>query len=87
MLKVKSTKKVLERIYDVTARTLADSAYLKFKGNAAGNFNVYTIGNNGNKHSVLVYFQEEDFAIVMTYEEALNMPVLGDKCREIWTPK
>lgn len=86
MLEVQATEKLLQRIYEATARVLAETAYSKFRGNASGKFNRYTLADrrNGTAHTVLVYFKEENTAVVMTYEEALEIPVLGDKCREIW---
>jgi hypothetical protein len=82
---VDATEGALESIDDETAYQLAQLAFNKLKDNLVGKFNRYlTLDNNGNPKSFLVYFESNDHAVVMSYEEALEIPVLGDKCKETW---
>jgi hypothetical protein len=82
---VDATDGALQSISNETAYKLAQIAYNKLKDDAIGKFNRYlTFDNDGKPISFLVYFESNDHAVVMSYEEALEIPVLGDKCKETW---
>jgi hypothetical protein len=84
-LEVEITSKTLELIYAATAYTLAGAAAKKFSNQREGKFNRFlTADKQGNGKCFLVYFESDLKANVMTYDEALAIPVLANKCKEIW---
>lgn len=58
---------------------IVEKACQKF-ADRAGKFNRYRIGEN----TILIYFESNEKATIMLYKEALELPILGDECREIW---
>lgn len=86
MFDLEATAASLAEIHMATAVSLASAAAKKFgEISRAGMFNRYSVVNKkGKSKAFLVYFESDSKAIVMTYQEALELPVLGNKCREAW---
>lgn len=79
------SKGATDALYLATAYKLAYHTYNKFDGNCEGKFNRYlTADKQGNAQRFLVVFESDTKATVMTYEEALSIPILARKCKEVW---
>ncbi len=76
-----ATEETTKRLHRSLIQSLANTAYEKFQeGERSGKFNRFNLFAG----HFIVYFENENSATVMTYGEALQMPVLGEKCKEMW---
>ncbi len=86
---IEGTEKTYDALHQSTVYNLAQHAYEKFNGrDRAGMFNRYTTADKQGKAACfLVYFENNSKATVMTWDEAMSIPTLAAKCKEIWRDK